>query len=269
MSNRHARSRQRFQGSLQRGHPDPQPLVAPGRGLGPKLQQPLGEALPTVGVGDQHHLAAVGLHSQAALLGVELVVDQHHRRQVEWRRASWVISPCTRAWAPKRGGLRRHLENQEDTEARAHRCGSGPPRQERSHPCRARVQGGSHFDGQVCPVSECGRCDGRAARASHHASHLSHCVASLKASPAARARAALRGPCPVNTFKTAPRAARMSRRTTPSLIRGQRNRALLQPLVQPAPGRCRPIATASRDRLAGPEHVNHASGAGKCWSVVS
>src|SRR5271166_605800 len=22
-----------------------------------------------------------------------------------WRRASWVISPCTRAWAPKRGGL--------------------------------------------------------------------------------------------------------------------------------------------------------------------
>src|ERR1700736_5284031 len=22
-----------------------------------------------------------------------------------WRRASWVINPCTRAWAPKRGGL--------------------------------------------------------------------------------------------------------------------------------------------------------------------
>src|SRR5215831_4580359 len=59
------------------------------------------------GLGDEHHLTAVSLHGPAALLGVELIVHQHHCRQVvrSWRRASWVISPSTRAWAPKRGGL--------------------------------------------------------------------------------------------------------------------------------------------------------------------
>jgi hypothetical protein len=31
---------------------------------------------------DQHHLAAVGLHSSAALVDVERVIDQYGRRQI-------------------------------------------------------------------------------------------------------------------------------------------------------------------------------------------
>ena len=95
------------QGPLHRWHRDLQPLEAAQRGQGLELQQPLGEALPNEGLGHEHHLTAVSLHGPAALLGVELIVHQHHCRQVvrSWRRASWVISPCTRAWAPKRGGL--------------------------------------------------------------------------------------------------------------------------------------------------------------------
>ena len=116
------------QGPLQRWHRDPQPLEAPGRGQGPELQQPLGEAVPTVGVGDQHHLAAVGLHGPAALLGVELVVDQHHRRQVVASRqlGHQPMHPRLGAKARRAG---RHLGNVEDTEALwAHRSGSGPSR---------------------------------------------------------------------------------------------------------------------------------------------
>ena len=115
------------QGPLQRWHRDPQPLEAAGRGQGPQLQQPLGEAVPTVGVGDQHHLAAVGLHGPAALLNIELVVDQHHRRQVVASRqlGHQPMHPRLGAKARRAG---RHLGNVEDTEALwAHRYGCGSP----------------------------------------------------------------------------------------------------------------------------------------------
>ena len=104
------------QGPLQRWHRDPQPLEAAGRDQGPELQQPLGEAFPAVGVGDQHHLAAVGLHGPAALLGVELVVDQHHRRQIVASRqlGHQPMHPRLGAKARRAG---RHLGHVEDTEA--------------------------------------------------------------------------------------------------------------------------------------------------------
>ena len=102
------------QGLLHRRHRDPQPLEAPGRGQRPELQQPLGEAVPAVGVGDQHDLAAVGLHGAAALLDVELVVDQHHRRQVVASRqlGHQPMHPRLRAKARRAG---RHLGNVENT----------------------------------------------------------------------------------------------------------------------------------------------------------
>ena len=123
MSNR-LRAQDLVQGPLQRWHRDPQPLEAPGRGQGPELQQPLGEAFPTVWVGDQHHLAAVGLHGPAALLGVELVVDQHHRRQVVASRqlGHQPMHPRLGAKARRTG---RHLGDVENAEALwVHRSGS-------------------------------------------------------------------------------------------------------------------------------------------------
>ncbi len=98
---------------LHRRHRDPQPLEAPGRGQRPKLQQALGEAVPAVGVGDQHDLAAVGLHGAAALLDVELVIDQHHRRQVVAPRQfrHQAVHPRLRAKARRAG---RHLGNVEN-----------------------------------------------------------------------------------------------------------------------------------------------------------
>ena len=104
------------QGLLQRWQRDPQPLEAPGRGQGPDLQQPFGEAFPTVGVGDQHHFAAVGLHGPAALVGVELVVDQHRGRQVVASRqlGHQPMHPRLGAKARRAG---RHRGNVEDIEA--------------------------------------------------------------------------------------------------------------------------------------------------------
>ena len=121
-SNRLAR-RTRLRARCIAGTVTSQPLEAPGRGQGPELQQPLGEALPTVGVGDQHHLAAVGLHGSAALLGVELIVDQHHCRQVVASRqlGHQPMHPRLGAKAWRAG---RHLGDAEDTEALwAHRSG--------------------------------------------------------------------------------------------------------------------------------------------------
>ena len=104
------------QGLLQRRQRDPQPLEAPGRGQGAELQQPFGEALPTVGVRDQHHFAAVGLHGPAALVGVELVVDQHRGRQVVASRqlGHKPMDPRLGAEARRAG---RHLRDVEDIEA--------------------------------------------------------------------------------------------------------------------------------------------------------
>ena len=116
-----------IQGLLQRWHCDPQPLEAPDRGQGSELQQPLGETFPTVGVGNQHHLAAVSLHRPAALIDIELIVDEHHRGQVVTSRQlrHQPMHPRLSAKARRAG---RHLGNVEDTEALwAHRSGSGPP----------------------------------------------------------------------------------------------------------------------------------------------
>ena len=71
-----------IQRPLHRWHRGQPPLPAPGRGQGLELEQPLGEAFPHARSPDQHDIAAVSLHGLPALLGIELVVDQHHRCQV-------------------------------------------------------------------------------------------------------------------------------------------------------------------------------------------
>jgi hypothetical protein len=102
-------------------HHDPQPFEASGRSQRPQLQQPLGEAVAAVGVFDQHDLAAIRLHRQPALRDVELVVDQHHRRDVVALRELGHQSMQTRLRAKARRA-RRHLRDIEDIEAfRAHR----------------------------------------------------------------------------------------------------------------------------------------------------
>ena len=84
------------------------------RGQGPELQQPLGETFTAIWVGNQHHLAAVGLHGQAALIDVELFVDQHYRGQVVASRQlrHQPMHPGLSAKARRAG---RHLGNVEDT----------------------------------------------------------------------------------------------------------------------------------------------------------
>ena len=104
------------QGPLQRWQRDPQPLEAPGRGQGPELQEPFGEAFPTVGVGDHHHFAAVGLHGPAALVGVKLVVDQHRGRQVVASRELG-HKPMHPRLGAKARGAGRHRGNVEDIKA--------------------------------------------------------------------------------------------------------------------------------------------------------
>ena len=115
MSNRLAR-RNSIQGWLQRRDHHLQPLEALGQGQGPELQQPFGQPFSNVWVGDQHDLAAVGLHSLAAFLGVERVVDQHNGSQVvaprQLRHQS--MHPRLRAKARRTG---RHVGNPKDTEA--------------------------------------------------------------------------------------------------------------------------------------------------------
>jgi hypothetical protein len=101
---------------LQRRHSDPQPLEASRRSERPQLQQTLGKTLVTIGVGHQYDVTAVGLHSPAALLDVELVVDQHHRRQVVASRQldHEPMHPRLGAKARRAG---RHLGNVEDVQA--------------------------------------------------------------------------------------------------------------------------------------------------------
>ncbi len=101
---------------LQRRHRDPQPLETAGRGQRLELQQPLGGALPAIRVLDQHHLSAIGLHGLPALLRVELLVNQHRRRQVVASRQLGHQTMHARLGAKARraGG---HLGNAEDPKA--------------------------------------------------------------------------------------------------------------------------------------------------------
>jgi hypothetical protein len=61
---------------------DVESLEASGGGQGSELQQPPGKAVTKKGVGNQHDVAAIGLHGLAAPLDIDLFVNQHHRRQV-------------------------------------------------------------------------------------------------------------------------------------------------------------------------------------------
>ena len=94
-------------------HHDPQPLEALGRGERAELQQALGEAVAAVGVADQYDLAAIGLHGAAAFLDIELVVDQHHGRQVVVSRQFRHQAVDARLRAEARRA-RRHLGNIEN-----------------------------------------------------------------------------------------------------------------------------------------------------------
>ena len=85
--------------SLQRRQCEPQPFEAPDRGQGPDLQQPLGRALSAARVRDHHHFAAIGLHRPAALVDIELLVDQHCGRQIV---ASRQVGSSARGSAPGR-----------------------------------------------------------------------------------------------------------------------------------------------------------------------
>ena len=73
----------------------------------------LAQAVAAVGVGDQHHLAAVGLHGAAAFLDVELVVDQHHGRQIVAFRqlGHQAVHARLRAEARRAGRHLGHVEN--------------------------------------------------------------------------------------------------------------------------------------------------------------
>ena len=105
-----------IQGLLQRGHGDPQALKASRRGQRPDLQHPLSKAVPTMGVGDQYHLAAVALHGLATLLDIELVVDEHHRGHVvaSGELGHEPMHPRLGAKARRAGG---HLGNTENIKA--------------------------------------------------------------------------------------------------------------------------------------------------------
>ena len=76
------RAQDSIQRLLQRWHRDPQPVEAPGGNEGLELQQPFGDAVPATRILHQHDVATVDLHGLAALVDVELVVDQHYSRQV-------------------------------------------------------------------------------------------------------------------------------------------------------------------------------------------
>src|SRR5215813_4283696 len=116
-----------IQRALKCRHRAQQPLKAPCRAQGSKLQESLGEAFLPARVGDQHRLATVGLRGLAALLDIELVADQHHRGQVVASRKlrHEPVYPRLRAKSRRAG---RHLGNVEDIEARrAHRSDSVAP----------------------------------------------------------------------------------------------------------------------------------------------
>ena len=107
------RAQHPVEGHLQRWQRHTQSLKAPGRGHGPELQQPFGEAFPTVGVRQHRHFATVGLHGSAALVGVKLVVDQHHGRQVVASRqlGHKPMHPRLGAKARRAGRHRGNVEN--------------------------------------------------------------------------------------------------------------------------------------------------------------
>ena len=102
--------------SLQRRQCEPQPFEAPDRGQGPDLQKPLGRALSAARVRDHHHFAAIGLHRPAALVDVELLVDQHSGGQIVASRKLG-HQPVDARLGAKPWWARRHLRDVEDIEA--------------------------------------------------------------------------------------------------------------------------------------------------------
>ena len=105
-----------IQRRLKRWHRDPQPVEAPGGGQGAELKQPFGSTCPAVSVLNQNDFATEDLHGPAALLNIELVVDEHHRSQIV------VLSelghqPMHPRLCPEARGAGWHLGNAEDVEA--------------------------------------------------------------------------------------------------------------------------------------------------------
>src|SRR5262249_28272459 len=95
---------------------------------GSHLQQPFRETSSAAWVGDQHHIAAVSLHSEAALLDVEFVVDHHYRGDIVASRelGHQPMHPRLGTKARRAGW---HLGNEENVEAlSAHRSEFLDPR---------------------------------------------------------------------------------------------------------------------------------------------
>src|SRR5215472_8120457 len=84
------------------------------------------------GLGDEHHLTAVSLHGPAALLGVELIVHQHHCCQVvrSWRRASFKKGfNCVSCGTHRGGRASRASFPQNENPARVRRVGGAGSRE--------------------------------------------------------------------------------------------------------------------------------------------
>src|SRR5260221_2272901 len=86
------------------------------RGQRAQLKATLGQAIATLRVADQHHFATIALHRVAAVLEIQLLVDQADRGEI--------VAPCHLGHQPmdprlrpKSRWARRHLRNAENSEA--------------------------------------------------------------------------------------------------------------------------------------------------------